>query len=133
MSHVQLAHTTNNLVDKSDLETLKQQVADLSIQLNSLVSENHKTKQPKQQKARSVTPDTHGVKPKVASQHPSTFKANGRPRPWYCFQCGEDGHVVSVCDKAPNPSLVAAKKKQLKEKQAAWEASNASRSEAHLN
>lgn len=132
-SHVQLAHTTNNLVDKSDLETLKQQVADLSIQLNSLVSENHKTKQPKQQKARSVIPDTHGVKPKVASQHPSTFKANSRPRPWYCFQCGEDGHVVSVCDKAPNPSLVAAKKRQLKEKQAAWEASNASRSEAHLN
>ncbi|KAL3987782.1 hypothetical protein ACER0C_014897 [Sarotherodon galilaeus] len=137
MSHVQLAHTINNLMDKSDLETLKQQVADLSVQLKSLVSENHKPKQPKQQKARSVppcdTPDTHGVKPKVASQHPSTFKANSRPRPWYCFQCGEDGHVVSVCDKARNPSLVAAKKKQLKEKQAAWEASNASRSETHLN
>ncbi|XP_032446030.1 zinc finger CCHC domain-containing protein 18-like [Xiphophorus hellerii] len=135
MSQVHLAHDTNDLINKTDLEMLKQQIADLSIQVKSIVSGSQKPKQPKQQKAKSVplsvTHEAHVVKPKTS--YPSTFKANGRPRPWYCFHCGEDGHVVSVCDKAPNPSLVAAKKKQLKEKQAAWEASNASQSETHLN
>lgn len=137
MSQVHIAHDTNDLINKTDLEMLKQQIADLSIQVKSIVSEGQKPKQPKQQKAKSVpqsvTHEAHVVKPKTARQHPSTFKANGRPRPWYCFQCGEDGHVVSVCDKAPNPSLVAAKKKQLRERQAAWEVSNASQSETHLN
>lgn len=136
MSQVHFAHDTNDLINKTDLEMLKQQIADLSIQVKSIVSEGQKSKQPKQ-KAKSVplsvTHEAHVVKPKTASQHPSTFKANGRPRPWYCFQCGEDGHVVSVCDKAPNPSLVAAKKKQLREKQAAWDVSNAAQSETHLN
>ncbi|XP_032413323.1 uncharacterized protein LOC116716610 [Xiphophorus hellerii] len=137
MSQVHIAHDTVDLINKTDFEMLKQQIADLSVQVKSMVSAGQKPKQPKEQKAKSVplsvTHEAHVVKPKTAHQHPSTFKANGRPRPWYCFQCGEDGHVVSVCDKAPNPSLVAAKKKQLKEKQAAWEASNASQSETHLN
>ncbi|XP_030612296.1 uncharacterized protein LOC115799330 [Archocentrus centrarchus] len=114
MSQVHLAHDTNDLINKTDLEMLKQQIADLNIQVKSIVSEGQNPKRPKQQKARSVplcvTHEAHVVKPKPARQHPSTFKADGRPRPWYCFQCGEDGHVVSVCDKAPNPSLVAAKK-----------------------
>lgn len=54
MSQVHLAHNTNDLTNKTDLEMLKQQIADLSIQLKSIVSEGQKTKQPKQQKAKSV-------------------------------------------------------------------------------
>lgn len=46
---------------------------------------------------------------------------SGKPKPWYCFCCGEDGHIAASCNADPNPSLVAAKRKQLREKQQAWE------------
>lgn len=49
-----------------------------------------------------------------------------KPRPWYCFQCGEDGHIRPNCDKEPNPSLFAVKKEQLREKLQKWEAQQAS-------
>lgn len=44
-----------------------------------------------------------------------------RPKPGYCFQCGENGHVALVCENNPNPSLVTEKRKQLKERQALWD------------
>lgn len=43
-----------------------------------------------------------------------------KPKPWYCFNCGEDGHISSSCSNAPNPSLVEQKKKELRKKQQAW-------------
>ena len=56
-----------------------------------------------------------------------------KPRPWYCFHCGEDGHIASQCEGDPNPSLVNAKKRQLREKQLQWEKSNKSPDSQDLN
>lgn len=136
MSHLQTAHDTADSDQLSEVEMLKKQMADISAQLSSMKTESHKQKQPKQQKAKlpavSAKVEAHSVKKKVAKQSPVT-KTNSKPRPWYCFRCGEDGHIVSACENEPNPSLVAAKKKQLREKQAIWEASNALEDEADLN
>lgn len=49
-----------------------------------------------------------------------------KPKPWYCFKCGEDGHIASTCENESNPALVQAKKAELREKQRAWGAQNGS-------
>lgn len=137
MSHLQTAHATTDLEHSTEIEMLKKQVAYISAQLSSMTAEGHKQKQPKQQKAKSIAASAKAnvpfVKKKVISQQSSAAKTSSRPRPWYCFQCGEDGHIASACDNEPNPSLVTAKKKQLREKQAIWEASNAPGDEGRLN
>jgi len=56
-----------------------------------------------------------------------------KPKPWYCFKCGEDGHITSTCDNMPNPTLVQAKKAELREKQRAWETQYGSLTTPQLN
>ena len=88
-----------------------------------------------QQQARATASDNVAVKIKPVkpvvskSSEPSNNanKSSDRPRPWDCFQCGEDGHIASVCDNAPNPALVAEKKKLLREKTSQWDAQQPSR------
>lgn len=131
MSNVQTVSTT-----ESDFDVLKKQIADLSNQLNSWKAENEKQKQPKQPKSKcqATNAKVESRPAKKKTQATQNFaKTNTKPRPWYCFHCGEDGHIASSCDNEPNPSLVASKKRQLREKQASWEASNANSDESHLN
>lgn len=56
-------------------------------------------------------------------------KVTKKPRPWYCFNCGEDGHIAPSCPNEANPELVAKKRKEFKQKQMAWEEQN----QQHLN
>lgn len=102
-----------------DLVTeLKAQITELQSHLTRLKPPNPK-KKPNTPKANVQT------KPKVPEQTPSTNQAaKSRPKPWYCFQCGEDGHIASACSNDPNPPLVADKRKQLKEKQLLWDKQN---------
>lgn len=136
MSHLQIAHSTPDCEYNPEVEMLKKQVADISAQLNSMMVEGQRPKLPKQKTksfASSAKDEAHTVKNKGTGQQNPAVKISSKPRPWYCFQCGEDGHVVSTCDDEPNPALVAAKKKQLRERQAAWEACNSLGNQAHLN
>ena len=136
MSHLQMAHSTTDFEYNTEVEMLKKQVADISAQLNSMTVESQKHRLPKQKTktvASTAKAEAHPAKKKGADQQSPAVKTSSKPRPWYCFQCGEDGHVVSACDNEPNPSLVAAKKRQLRERQARWEASNSLGNQAHLN
>ena len=54
-----------------------------------------------------------------------------KPKPWCCFHCGQDGHIVAACEFDANPALVAAKRKELKERQRSWEIQH--RSKVSLN
>uniref|UniRef100_A0A3Q3AL30 CCHC-type domain-containing protein n=1 Tax=Kryptolebias marmoratus TaxID=37003 RepID=A0A3Q3AL30_KRYMA len=58
---------------------------------------------------------------------------NTPPKPWYCFRCGEDGHIKPNCENEPDPVLVTEKRKLFKEKQRKWEAENPSAVKEHLN
>lgn len=53
-------------------------------------------------------------------------------KPGFCFRCGEDGHIKPQCDSEPNPSLVAAKRKQFQEKKKKWN-KQSSHLTGHLN
>lgn len=106
----------------SDPRKLGIQMAKLQAQIASLkasLSSNQLVAKPgKKQKA----------KPKVPSEgNPSLSSepklVNKKPRPWYCFRCGEDGHIAPSCNNEPNPELVEKKRRELKQKQESWERS----------
>uniref|UniRef100_A0A8C1SFS8 CCHC-type domain-containing protein n=1 Tax=Cyprinus carpio TaxID=7962 RepID=A0A8C1SFS8_CYPCA len=37
-----------------------------------------------------------------------------RPKAWFCFKCGNDGHLARQCENPPNKLLVDQKYKELK-------------------
>lgn len=129
VSHLQSACV---YTDCSETEELKKQVSELQAQLANM-------KLMKGKKAKSA--DTKVAKEKVKTtkakgqqvKQPTNGQKPNKPRPWYCFQCGEDGHIATTCENEPNPSLVADKKEKLREKQKQWEAQTASTDEDQLN
>jgi len=126
---------------KIEIQDLKRQIADLQSQLTRITQRDSR-KTPTKPAAKPSTSksvatkssaDTTGLqKPQLHSQDANHHKST-RPKPWYCFRCGEDGHIKPQCDSEPNPSLVAKKQKQLKEKQLAWDVENSTPKPDHLN
>ncbi len=109
---------------------LKKQVAELQSQLTG-----RKAQVPRKTKANAPKPGAKSQPKNKPPDSPSavSHRPSNRPRPWYCFQCGEDGHIATVCPNEPDPPLVAAKKEQLKEKQSLWDSKNDSASSQRLN
>ncbi|XP_030607476.1 zinc finger CCHC domain-containing protein 18-like [Archocentrus centrarchus] len=112
-------------------------VADLKAQITELQSHLARLKPPGSPKKKPSTPQANArtkPRPKMPEQISTTLQATrNRPKPWYCFHCGEDGHIASACSNDPNPSLVADKRKQLKDKQLLWDKQNNQNSSHSLN
>jgi len=109
--------------ESDPLTELRQQVASLQSQLTMLMSK--KTKKVPKTKGNSEHPSggpTSKLDPRAPSWKPIDSKTSTQPRPWYCFNCGEDGHISSACSNNPNPTLVNEKRDQLREKRRLWEA-----------
>lgn len=107
-----------------EMMQIQKQIADLQAQIATLLYF-------KEGKSDSNKAAKKKVKPKrelpAERQTPATPASTAkRPKPWYCFRCGEDGHIVSGCSNPPNPTLVEAKRKELKEKQQARDKINSS-------
>lgn len=134
MSHMQGAYVYAASEVHTETEQLKQQVAELQSQLANLQTNRSKKTQANNSSvsfAKAENPKAESKKP--LKQLSFSQKTKYKPRPWYCFQCGEDGHIASTCDGEPNPSLVATKKKLLREKQIQWETLNSSSDTQKLN
>ena len=56
-----------------------------------------------------------------------------RPRPSYCFNCGENGHLAVNCESQANPVLVEEKRQLLRAKQQEWDRQNGVPGSQHLN
>lgn len=116
----------------STMKQIQKQIADLQAQIAAFtVSKGEKA-------VRNKVPNAQRAKPKESQpvsqkQSSAQFVTTRRPRPWYCFKCGEDGHIISSCSNPANPVLVDAKRKELKEKQQAWDEKTASSNPSTLN
>lgn len=97
----------------SETENLKKQLAELKLQLGS-------KKPKKQRKGEEVLTDKPNLHtPRAEAQvHQATYKP--QPRAWFCFRCGEDGHIAKVCENPINKAAVDQKYKELKAKQDEW-------------
>ncbi|XP_070411396.1 zinc finger CCHC domain-containing protein 18-like [Nothobranchius furzeri] len=89
---------------RAELKELKKQMQQLQNQMSVFFSE-HRSSAPKSAKRQT---------------EPRSSQSGTKPRPWYCFNCGEDGHVSSSCKNVANPNLVDQKRKQLRNQQKAW-------------
>ena len=99
-------------IDSPEVEmtTLKRQIAEVQSQIPTRgVQSPHMTK------------NTYQT---TAEQRSIGGLASNRPRPWYCFRCGEDGHIAPSCEREPNTALVEEKRRQCKEKQLKWDQLN---------
>lgn len=113
----------------SPLETetreLKKQIVKLQSQLANLAVRPQNSKRtPSREVVKRPAPPDQRKSGAAASVVPVNKKPTDRPRPWYCFTCGEDGHIASSCSSEPNPELVATKRRLLREKQIQWESQN---------
>ena len=97
----------------AETERLKQQLAELKLQLS--------TKKPKKQKKNeTMLADKPNLPtPRAEAQtHQVTHKP--QPRAWFCFRCGEDGHIAKVCENSIDKAAVDRKYKELKARQDEW-------------
>ncbi|XP_055020425.1 paraneoplastic antigen Ma3 homolog [Boleophthalmus pectinirostris] len=103
-------YSHSNDPDTISLTQLKKQMDMLQKQMATLLAQtNQKSK------------NTYGKEYNTLGK---TQNTNSRPRPGFCYKCGEDGHIVSNCNKPPNPALVQQKKAKLAQKQAQWDQNN---------
>ncbi|KAM3849344.1 zinc finger CCHC domain-containing protein 12-like [Diretmus argenteus] len=95
---------------------IQKQLAQLQAQLANLKASMDES---------STKATSKGAKPKKSkakeSEAEAVRKGNKRPRAWYCFNCGEDGHIAPSCPNESNPEVVEAKRKELKWKQKKWD------------
>ncbi|XP_051974162.1 zinc finger CCHC domain-containing protein 18-like [Xyrauchen texanus] len=86
----------------SETAELKKQIAELKEQLTSLtLPKSRKTVKPKHKTSPSPSTPEFIAKPPFKSTGGPVTKS--RPRPGYCFRCGEDGHISVTCENSPNP------------------------------
>ncbi|XP_078802604.1 paraneoplastic antigen Ma3-like [Oryzias latipes] len=113
--HAQYAYTSTTEESKVDALTsitqqLAQQLADIQKQLRTLTG--GQTSQKQSATYQSVPSNKNSKLPRTL-QKPSS----AGPKPGYCYNCGEDGHIKTNCNNDPNPTLVAMKRKRFTEKQ----------------
>ncbi|XP_067313516.1 zinc finger CCHC domain-containing protein 12-like [Pseudorasbora parva] len=108
----------------SELQELKGQIAELKIQVatsgtprNQPERSSHLRNSLSRSNAREVDGRANG-RPQYGEA------STNRPRPWYCFRCGEDGHLANNCENPPNSLKVEEKRRKLRERQAEWDLQN---------
>lgn len=105
-THTTSACSCGHPSDSRAIEDLRTQMLKLQSQMSALLSkDSNPAKQETQMK----------------KQKPKPGQGGNRPKPWFCFKCGQDGHIAPTCSSQPNPSLVEEKRLQLKHKQKFWE------------
>lgn len=99
----------------TETESLRKQVAELQIQRTekrALRRQKHEQKTASVHQPPTITAD-------VQVHHQAS---RPEPKAWFCFKCGENGHIARQCENAPNKDLVDKKYKELRATQQEWKA-----------
>lgn len=115
--------------DENELYELKQQVADLQAHFVPRVQEKYSEKSSASRNV-NVKHRPRMMEPEMHESSRPTWNSTNRPRPGYCFRCGEDGHLAVNCENDSNPSRVEEKRRELRDRQAAWDLKNPSNSQS---
>lgn len=114
-------------LDSVEVRALRQQLAILQAQV-------HSQQMPSSACQRDFSRTMqYQLNKKASKQTNAGQAAKARPRPWYCFNCGEDAHLAVTCVNEPNSSLVEKKRRLLKEKQEKWDQQFGTMEFQHLN
>ena len=97
----------------TETESLRKQVSELQIQLTEKRTQRRKKHEPKTTTAPEPLTATADIQVHQQVSRP-------QPKPWFCFKCGENGHIARQCENPPNKDLVDKKYKELKAKQQEW-------------
>ncbi|XP_039895807.1 uncharacterized protein LOC120738577 [Simochromis diagramma] len=131
-SQLQTACVCSESKAVAETNLLKKQVIELQAQMAQLTP-HRKSRGKNANSNAKVTVQTNPAPEQPLAVPVPEHQPPPRPRPWYCFRCGEDGHVALRCSNEANPVLVAAKRKQFQRKRQEWETQNGSVDPHHLN
>uniref|UniRef100_A0A8C5DCT6 CCHC-type domain-containing protein n=1 Tax=Gouania willdenowi TaxID=441366 RepID=A0A8C5DCT6_GOUWI len=105
-----ISDTSKQLVSKqrqSESSKLETKLAELTKQVENLA-------QIQKENQGALKKDCLAINSSNTTKH---FRVPGMPRPWFCFKCGQDGHIAAQCSNEPNPTLVRNKNAELRERQ----------------
>lgn len=105
--------------ESAEVTALKRQVVELQAQMTAFRVQDDQIRRNPRSKGVAIKTDHEATE-----QSYRGAPASSRPRPWYCFHCGEDGHIAPNCEDEPNPALVEEKRHQCKERQIKWDQLN---------
>lgn len=97
----------------SETEKLRKQVAELKLQLGT-----EKPKRQRQSGAESTDRPKQDTPRAEVQEHQVARKSTAKA--WFCFRCGEDGHIARMCENQIDKAAVDRKYKELKAKQDEW-------------
>lgn len=114
----------NRSSEAEEIAELTRLVAELKAQLTVSESQKHPSGRTSEFRSSSTMSQPKQARYEESKSVSSGGLTSARPRPGYCFRCGEDGHISVNCENEPNPSKVETKRKRLREKQAQWDLKN---------
>lgn len=110
--------------ETNEFEELKSQIKELKVQVAASVAQRNQPARSPHLRSNLSRSNFNEVSRKENEGPKYTEMRSNRPRPWYCFRCGDDGHLAANCENVPNPSRVEEKRRKLKERQAEWDLQN---------
>lgn len=120
-------------LELAEVGTLRPHLAILQAQTYPPEAQSHQMSLSARSKDFPMTAQHQSPNNKASGQFSSGQAARGRPRPWYCFHCGEDAHLAVNCVSEPNSSLVEKKRRLLRERQERWARQNDNTGNRQLN
>ncbi|KAI7804666.1 putative zinc finger CCHC domain-containing protein 12-like [Triplophysa rosa] len=117
--------------ETSELQKLRGHIAELRAQVTATGAQRNQAGKPSRQRDNQSNPDIR-MSGQDGNWSQQAEVRTSQPRPWYCFRCGEDGHLTINCENPPNPSRVEDKRRKLRERQAEWDLQGATAA-THLN
>ena len=113
-------------------QKLAQEVADLKKQLASYKPAS-KPNEPQHVENLNENPVRGNCMVSNVTNRRIGMNTSNMPRAWFCFKCGEDGHIAALCLNEPNPAAVHQKNLELRERRDQWRMKHQGRPEFSLN